>query len=217
MSAEPMPGRCGAKRKGSNPPHYCEAYPVRGSGVTTGRPRCKVHGGLTPSGSASPHWVHGRFSKETALAGGKLAEHFASHANDPEYVSVRPELALIRTRLSELVERAKNGNLTDRDWNKITNIADTVARVTRVELKKLELESQVLTHREAFALVSAIQQAVLDEVQDVDVRRRIGQRVRSLLTTSGMMSAPVIHSDNDNPLDGPIAVIEPPHGEHEGA
>lgn len=178
-----------------------------------------MHGGKSLRGVDSPRFVHGRFSKDVQIAGGKLAERFAEHANDPEYASLRAELALVRSRLSDLIERGQNGALSDRDWNKITNIADTIARINRVELKRIELASRVLTEKEAFALVGAIQQAVLDEVQDTTVRRRIGQRIRVLLTSSGMMSASTATRDDDNPMDddGPIAVIEPPHGEYEGA
>jgi hypothetical protein len=64
--------------------------------------RCRLHGGKTPGGVASPHFRHGRYSKY-------LPKHLQADdrrvRSDPELVSVRDELALIALRKLELVKR----------------------------------------------------------------------------------------------------------------
>lgn len=208
MSAEPMPGRCGAKRKGSNPPHYCEAYPVRGSGVTTGKPRCKVHGGLTPSGSASPHWVHGRYSRDAANAGPRFAQLLAEHSADQGFASLRDEAALLRTFISERL--SNGGELTDKDRRFITNMVEVLSRALRTEMKKIELERDYLSAKQASTLFGAMQMAVLDEVPDQETRTRIAMRMRALLAQSASVSSvAAIADEEDCRSDIPVAVIAP--------
>ena len=45
---------CGAKTRAGSP---CRRAPA------TGRSRCRLHGGATPRGAASPHWRHGRYCR----------------------------------------------------------------------------------------------------------------------------------------------------------
>jgi hypothetical protein len=53
---EHIAGRCGAKIA-NRPGEVCQELPV------PGRRRCGRHGGLTPTGRASPHYRHGRDSR----------------------------------------------------------------------------------------------------------------------------------------------------------
>jgi len=60
MKAVRPPRRCGARtRQGTR----CRKW-----GMSNGR--CRLHGGLTPRGLASPHFRHGRYSRDwlTVLA-----------------------------------------------------------------------------------------------------------------------------------------------------
>ena len=208
MSDIPMPGRCGAKRKGSSPPHYCEAYPVRGSGVTTGRPRCKVHGGLTPSGSASPHFVHGKYSRDAVNAGPRFKKLLDEHSADQGFASLRDEAALLRTFISERL--SSGGELTDKDRRFITNMVEVLSRALRTEMKKIELERDYLSAKQASTLFGAMQMAVLDEVPDQETRTKIAMRMRALLAQSGEVGTTVAANAIDAPVvDGPVAIIGP--------
>lgn len=52
--------KCGAKTRAGTP---CQRAPL------AGRTRCRLHGGATPRGRASPHWRHGRRSIAVREAG----------------------------------------------------------------------------------------------------------------------------------------------------
>lgn len=49
--------KCGARRRGTD--KLCQLPTM------SGRRRCRLHGGLTPRGDASPHFKHGRYSKSS--------------------------------------------------------------------------------------------------------------------------------------------------------
>lgn len=70
--------------------------------------RCRLHGGLTPRGIASPQFVHGRYSKY--LKGTTLGEIYERARDDPELLNLSEEILLVQTRLHQLV-----GKIPDED------------------------------------------------------------------------------------------------------
>ena len=86
---------CGAKRK--NGRGICSSTILIGQ---TGR--CAVHGGLTPSGLASPNLRTGRHSKYLPAG---LYDRFMEAQNDPTLFELRSEVALVDTRIGELLTR----------------------------------------------------------------------------------------------------------------
>jgi hypothetical protein len=62
--------------------------------------RCRLHGGKTPGGIASPHWKHGRFSRYLPQG---LRQDYERAASDPELGSLRSIIALLRCREFELL------------------------------------------------------------------------------------------------------------------
>ena len=67
--------------------------------------RCRQHGGDTPSGPASPHFVHGRYSKALPV---RLWERFEASQRDPDLLNLRAELSLVDARIEELLGRASS-------------------------------------------------------------------------------------------------------------
>lgn len=61
-----------------------------------GGDKCRVHGGRTPKGIASPHFKSGRYS-ETGLPAGYL-ETYHKSLSDSELLSYRDDLALLEAR-----------------------------------------------------------------------------------------------------------------------
>jgi hypothetical protein len=72
--------KCNAKLRGGG---KCSNPPV------TDRKRCRMHGGATPVGIASPHFKDGKRSKHTALG---LAERIRQAQNDPALFELRSAL-----------------------------------------------------------------------------------------------------------------------------
>jgi hypothetical protein len=98
-SPAPKPPRggkvCGAQKKGGG---TCQARPCANG-------RCRVHGGLTPAGIASPHYKHGRHSKYLKYLPTELKKAFKNALADPELTRLGDELALLTARASQLLER----------------------------------------------------------------------------------------------------------------
>lgn len=95
----PLEGRqCTAKSKRSG--QRCKRVASPGGTV------CAMHGGKTPRGMASPHTVHGRYSKH--LKGGILKTYRETIA-DPEILALDSEIALLAGRLADLLERIAGG------------------------------------------------------------------------------------------------------------
>jgi len=65
-----------------------------------GRTTCSMHGGTASIGPASPEFKHGRYSNALPT---RLLERYRESLNDPELLNGRAEIAVIDTRLVELL------------------------------------------------------------------------------------------------------------------
>jgi len=72
-----------------------------------GRELCYHHGGKTPRGIASASFKHGRTSKYLPA---RLHEKFDEAYHDPNWRSLRQEIAVTRTRIKELMEKIDQGD-----------------------------------------------------------------------------------------------------------
>jgi hypothetical protein len=105
-----MPGKapeeqqCTATSKRSG--ERCKAWAVGGSTV------CRMHGGKSPRGVASPHFTHGRFSKSIPA---RLAGSYEEVLADPRRLELDNELAVIVARNEEMLAGLYSG-ASDRLW-----------------------------------------------------------------------------------------------------
>lgn len=72
----------------------------------TGRDVCYHHGGTTPRGLASPHTMSGRYSKHLPT---RMASRYQEAQEDPELLVLRDEIALLDSRLSDVLSRVDTG------------------------------------------------------------------------------------------------------------
>lgn len=144
--------KCGAKTQAGG---SCQR-----SAMANGR--CMKHGGKTPSGANLPQFKHGRYSKH--LPSRLLAEYQASQ-NDPDLLSLTPEINVVDTRLKELFTKLETGE-TGSKW------ADLSARI-------LELEEAVLEGKEAVSLdiLHEMRMIIADGSRDFDIWRNIGKNL----------------------------------------
>lgn len=89
--------KCKAKTKRGHP---CKFNALPGKEV------CRYHGGLTPGGSASPHFKHGRYSKYLPA---ELMGKFNEARRDPDLLSLRDEISLNDVLILSLVEKLPSG------------------------------------------------------------------------------------------------------------
>lgn len=68
--------------------------------------RCRLHGGATPRGLANPNTKSGRWSKDLPT---RLAAKYEAALADQKLLELRDELAVIDTRLSELLGKVDTG------------------------------------------------------------------------------------------------------------
>lgn len=97
---------CGAykSKRGS----YCRAVPYKGSN------KCYYHGGASPKGEASPHFVHGRRSRYVVPP--NLIEDYKNSIHDPDVIDLTENIALIDARINELLRRADSGEDGAERW-----------------------------------------------------------------------------------------------------
>jgi hypothetical protein len=67
--------------------------------------RCEVHGGKTPIGIASPNLRTGRYSKSLPA---RLSQDYEQALADPDLLSIREDVALLDSRLADVLAAASN-------------------------------------------------------------------------------------------------------------
>lgn len=95
---------CGAQRQ-NKPGVRCQAPPLKGS------TRCKLHGGAAARGPALPHYKDGKHSRY--FGEHRLQPKVMAALADPDFLSLRPELALVDAMLSERWEALEEGGNDD--------------------------------------------------------------------------------------------------------
>ena len=83
---------CGARTRGGTP---CKLAPMPNG-------RCYRHGGATPSGAASPHFKHGRYSKSLSA---RLVGRYEEAHEDRRLLELREEIALVTFCIMGLLAR----------------------------------------------------------------------------------------------------------------
>lgn len=76
------------------------------SRVTAPGKRCKMHGGMSLGGPASPRWKDGRYSR---VLPSNLAERYEESRRDQELLALRDEIALLDSRLADLLGGLSSG------------------------------------------------------------------------------------------------------------
>ena len=170
--------RCTAKAKGSH--EQCKNYVVRG------RSKCRLHGGATPRGIASPHFKHGRYSQDlptqisTSLEEGCLPLNF---------LQLTDEISLCDNRLQELTEQLGFAAKDDytRVWQEIMSVVDSRRRLVETELKYLKASSHWIAIDQALALMGRVTYVVkqqLDLYVEATSARKLLQGVQQELLKS---------------------------------
>lgn len=89
--------------------------------------KCAVHGGKTPVGLASPNLVTGRYSKYLPT---RLLARYQESVADPELLALKDDIALLDTRLGEVLERLQSGEDANA-WLLLGGAVKDLTRFTR--------------------------------------------------------------------------------------
>ena len=152
---------CGARTKSGKP---CKHFQMDNG-------RCRLHGGLTPSGVFSPHFKHGRYS---AYLPGGIDALYKEAMQDPEIINVRPDIALLDTRIFDLLTRLGDDSESV-SKNFLFRMRDLWGYFLQHERSGKELERQ-----KVIAAISELLEAGVEDYQIwgevvnlVDQRRRL--------------------------------------------
>jgi hypothetical protein len=95
----PLAGRCNSPLRGK-PGKLCRRYPI------AGHARCKLHGGKSLAGIASPTYTNGRYSKVMPT---QLMSLYKQAEADPNRLSIEQDLALQDALLMSALEGMSRG------------------------------------------------------------------------------------------------------------
>lgn len=163
---------CGAKTKRGTP---CGGIPMANG-------RCRLHGGKTPTGMALPQFKHGRYSKHIPA---RLMERYHEAANDPQLLELSHEIALLDSRLADLLTRVDSGE-SKTLWNKARMTCDKLLRAFEsndlggLHVGILELDRTIgsgLLDHEAWYEIHAV----------LDQRRKLAESERKRLVEADQM------------------------------
>ena len=153
-SKKTNPDKCGAKLRKSHPPRHCERSPMSNG-------RCYMHGGKSLKGLASPTYKGKGYSRYFPRK--KLAEIYVRSYDDPELTRLRKDLALVETRLGELIQSLsseQSGTL----WKQLRK-------------KQLELKRSKPNSAKATKLLKEIGELIQRGSSDHFIWKEIGQQI----------------------------------------
>lgn len=158
--------QCKAKSKQSQ--ERCKKHAVVGYEV------CHIHGGKTPRGIASPHYKTGRQSRILNELPESLRFAFQGHMDDPQLKSLDAEIALIDTRIGELLKRIP-GNDGGNLWQKAQGAFQQFKRASQNRDLPNERRAELMA-TQLDALESALQKGYADYALWGEVTTMIDKR-----------------------------------------
>jgi hypothetical protein len=172
--------------------------------------RCHKHGGASLKGAAHPAYKHGLRSKYLKALPKQMAAGYRAALGDPGLLSLREEIALLTTRIMQLLDQLKDtppGPDYDAVWAELRDTILDRSRVTAAELRRLVLLRGVVMVEDALAWARALLEAARAEV-DPGQFRRLQEKALALLP------AP---ADDYGPARRPPVVLDNGHaGEPQG-
>lgn len=159
---------CGAKSKRHGGP--CQQTIVCANG------RCKVHGGLTPNGADSPHFVTGIFSRELPR---DWQQRYARAAEDPTLLQLRHDVALVTTAITDKLARLRKGGrpVTAKQTADLCALIEQRRKLVEAEARRLKDLSQFVSiaqFRATLALFLALFREFVPDPKDLqEIQRRV--------------------------------------------
>lgn len=150
--------QCKAKSKQSG--ERCKRHAAKGRLV------CRMHGGATPRGMDSPHYKHGMKTRDRYMSK-ELALRYNAAATDPNLMSLEMNVALIETRMREILPSVGVAGKSDRSkWNEIIGLIEAQRRIIDTIGKQQIRAQEALTLDRASVLFTALARAVTRNVAD---------------------------------------------------
>lgn len=165
---------CGARR--SNGAGICTCVAILQNG------RCRVHGGATPAGVASPHYRHGRRQRwRRALAGQRaLLERYEEALADEQRLELANEIALTDAMISLAIERLSTGE-SGSLWADLVAAREEFRRAQRLKReakRRAAITAAVEVILELIDRGASVAAARAELVELIDHRRKLTESER---------------------------------------
>lgn len=162
--------KCGAKRTNGE---ICQSFAMANG-------RCRVHGGATPKGVASPNFRHGRYSKSMPE---HLASRYAEALTDSRLLELRDEISLVDVRMADLLAKLDEEVKPDDSevWKEILDTIGARQRLVESERRRYVEMQSIITIPQALAMVGAIVAIVRENVTDPKVLNSIATGIDRLI------------------------------------
>lgn len=172
---------CGSKRsKGRG---VCQSTALYPNG------RCKVHGGPTPNGLASPHFRDGKSSSYLPQLPDGWAKHYNSE--DPELVTLKRELALNLAAIREVLDstRAAIGKKDAAGglfalWKELEPMLKLHEKLVATESRRLKDQEELIERKEFARFARVVLMAIATHVDDRKTKQKIQDDVMRALSVA---------------------------------
>jgi len=169
--------------------------------------RCRMHGGSTPSGIASPHYKTGRYAKHMPK---RMLETYEQARTDPELLNLSDDLAMVEARISDVLARVDSGEAGEA-WEKLAD-AWNVLRIAQKAKDGPQTHIALATigqiidtgsgdwaaWREVFDLVERRRKLVMSEVKRRIQMQDMTDNAEVMIAVDKLVDAVVRHvSDRD--------------------
>jgi hypothetical protein len=112
ISHDPAKKICGAKKRGRN--EICHSRPMANG-------RCRLHGGLTPSGTASAAYRGKNRSKYLTALPARLQPAYELARKAEDLLELNNEIALVDTRINDVLSRVDSGE-AGTIWERLSEV-----------------------------------------------------------------------------------------------
>lgn len=176
--AAETPRTCGAQTRAGTP---CKKPPLKG------RSRCRLHGGLTPVGADSPHFIHGLRSKHMGSA---LSDVMTSLEEKPthEMLAVDSEIRIL-TALEIACDRFEHAADDLETMDVSTRIIERIAKVKQRSQMIMIQAQKLIPSSDVQAFLDHVDAVIFDELEGAQAERVSGS-IRNFRLPTPVLKSP---------------------------
>lgn len=166
---------CGAKTRGG--------APCKNAAMPNGR--CRMHGGKTPSGIASPHFKTGRYSKSIPT---RLAAVYEASKDDPDLLALDDEIALTDAQINIVLSELEAGDVDTRaaKRHELDTLIERRRRLVDSETRRRVNAQEMMSAQEVLTFIGAVVGIIRSHVQDPRTLAAIARDIEGLVGSANV-------------------------------
>lgn len=145
--------------------------------------RCRMHGGPTPRGIASPHFKHGKDSRYLQHLPAALALHF--DPDSPHLIQLGEELALLKAGIGAALQQLQASKRPSAKMqHAMWDLVDRLGRLIAIESRRRKDEHEMVERSDFARFAKAVLLSVATHVDDPKIRGKIQEDALRVLAIS---------------------------------